>query len=153
MSHQELCDFHEAKVENFYKTVEILVKGWEQCSFTSVREKQKFENFLEGLHYLLYDRKISLETLFTFKIGFGEELYRGEESSIDRVVSIYYPMYAPSDEHGFLKKNAEIKLVKLKARGLLPEDKKYQRMIPAGAGFGVFGLNTIEDRFHEIKGG
>ena len=152
MNPQELAEFHDAKVENFYRTVEILVKGWEHCSFTSLREKQKFEVFLKGLNYLLFDRKIKLETLFEFKIGFGEEVYRGDNHSVERVVSVYFPMYAPKEDASFLKKNASVHLVKIKSRGLLPQDKKYQRVMPAGAGFGVFGLNTLEARFNETKG-
>ena len=152
MNPQELAEFHDAKVENFYRTVEILVKGWEHCSFTSLREKQKFEVFLKGLNYLLFDRKIRLETLFEFKIGFGEEVYRGDSHSVERVVSVYFPMYAPKEDASFLKKNASVHLVKIKSRGLLPENKKYQRVMPAGAGFGVFGLKTLEARFNETKG-
>lgn len=151
MSNEELIDFHESKMENFYRTVEIMIKGWEKCSFNSLQEKKKFEQFLNGLKYLLYDRKLSLETLFEFKIGFGEELYRNEDNFMQRVVSIYYPMYAPEDEGLFLFKHSEVKLVKMKSRGLFPGEKKFQRMIPSGAGFGVFGLNTLKDKFNAKK--
>lgn len=151
MSSEELTAFHENKVENFYRTVDILIKGWENCFFYSSNEKDKFSHYLEGLKYLIYDRKISLEVMFEFNIGFGEELYRNEDNMMERVVSIYYPMYAPVEEKSFLAKQSDYKLVKLKARGLLPKDKKHQRIMPRGAEFGVFGLNTLNSKFEEFK--
>ena len=99
---------------------------------------------------MLYDRKISLETLFKFQIGFGEEIFRDQDSKVKRISSIYYPMYAVEQTRGKLPR--KIKLAKIKSRGLLPEDKRFQRIMPAGAGFGVFGLNTLLDQVQILEG-
>lgn len=61
-------------------------------------------------------------------------------------------MFAASKENSFLHKSSEVTLIKLKSRGLMPKDKQYQRMMPAGAGFGVFGLNTLSLSFIDHKG-
>ena len=150
LSSDELEDILESKIENFQKTVEVHLRGWQNCPFISPNEVPKFQRFLEGLHYLLYDRKISLETLFKFQIGFGEEIFRDQDSKLKRISSIYYPMYAVEQTRGKLPR--KIKLAKIKSRGLLPEDKRFQRIMPAGAGFGVFGLNTLLDQVQILEG-
>ena len=139
-------------MENFFRTVDILVRGWNCVSFTSKSEREKFERFFDGLQHLLHERKLNLETLFEFKVGFGEEVYRNDQNELERVPSIYFPMFAPQNDSLFLQKKSKVKLVKLKARGLLPTHKKFQRVVPLGAGFGVFGLNTLERKFAENVG-
>lgn len=140
----------ESKIENFQKTVELHLRGWQNCPFISPSEEPKFQRFLKGLHYLLFDRKISLETLFKFQIGFGEEIFKDQDSKLKRVSSIYYPMFSVQKKKG--KVPVKIGIAKIKSRGLLPEDKKFQRIMPAGSGFGVFGLNTLIDHVQFLEG-
>ena len=151
MNQEDLEYLMAQKVQNLQNTVEILLKGWNNCSFISPNNAKKYEEFLKGLKYLLFERKLTLETLFKFQVGFGEEVYKDEQQNLQRIVSIYYPMFGPKENKTFLKNEAEIKLVKIKSRGLLPENKKYQRIIPSGAEFGVFGLNTLSNRYSDLK--
>jgi len=42
------------------------------------------------------------------------------------------------------------KLTKCKVRGVIPEHKKYMKIKPSGADWGLFGMNTIPINAEEI---
>lgn len=94
-------------------------------------------------------RHLSLETLKSFKIGIGEEIFKNEEGQPMRIPVVCYPLFRPTVKKGKAEKDLnmidtlEYDCVRAKLRGVGKENKHYQRFKPVGGHPGVFGLNTF----------
>ena len=142
----------EAKHKAFLATVAYM-KQLETGQAEPQEDKALIAN-CETLSYLIgketpAQRHLSVETLKTYKIGIGEEMFRCEEGSLVRVPVINFPLYKPTSKKN--QKPADLSLidtvdfdcVRTKQRGIGQENKHYQRFKPTGGHFGVFGLNTF----------
>lgn len=110
---------------------------------------------LSTLQYLIGtdsndQRHLSVETLKTYKIGIGEEMFRNEVGESTRVPVISYPLFRPTPKKG--KSGMDLNAidtifhdcVRSKLRGVGKELKHYQRFKPTGGFVGIFGLNTLQ---------
>lgn len=118
-------------------------------------------------------RHLSIETLKKYKITIGEEAFRMEDGTLKMLTVIYYPFFRitpnkilaklqkeeklKKENINYMAKNDSIYLdlcriengyevVKAKVRGIGADYKQYQRFIPSGGDFGVFGWNTVTDK-------
>lgn len=112
-------------------------------------------SYLKILQYLIgtdseEQRHLSVETLKTFKIGIGEEMFRNEIGESVRVPVINYPMFRPTPRKGKTGMNLNLidtifhDCVRSKLRGVGKDLKHYQRFKPTGGFIGIFGLNTLQ---------
>ena len=96
-------------------------------------------------------RHLDINILKKFCIGLGEEAFRDEEGIMRRIPIITFPFFKKNVTK--IKNNLEnyplitedYSCVKTKVRGAGPDLKHFMRFKPAGASFGIFGLNTIEE--------
>lgn len=98
-----------------------------------------------SLQYLLSDsfgRGFNLETLLKFRVGLGEEMFRNELGKLVPVPTVYFPMVGKPNK----KKREAFQLFKVKIRGVGKQNKRFQRVFPAGVAQGFFGLDTIKER-------
>jgi twinkle protein len=129
---------------------------------------KKYARFRDCVEYLsgtenFTQRHLSLETLRKYKVGVGEEAFKMENGEIDRLTVIYYPFFRATsakskkrlDKDATLEPErrdptlalarveSDFEIVKCKSRAIGAELKHFQKFMPVGGNFGVFGLNTI----------
>jgi len=142
----------EEKHIAFLETVAFM-KGVESGQVHPTEDRGLIAN-CETISYLVgkqdgSQRHLSIETLKTYKIGIGEEMFRSEEGTMVRVPVINFPLHKPTSKKNLkpsevsLMDTIEFDCVRSKLRGIGSENKHYQRFRPTGGHFGVFGLHTF----------
>lgn len=147
VSRDDFMDFYSKKLSNFDRIKE------ETCAEHDCADHEYFHNegesrenhynkkILSQLTSEYPNRALSLTTLKKFGVGLGEEMFRNESNNHVLVPCVYFPMIGKE-----LKRKKEDWIVmKTKIKGIGPDYKKYQRIFPSNASFGLFGLNTLLD--------
>jgi len=81
------------------------------------------------------------ETLEKFGVGLGEEMFKDANNNHVLVPCVYFPMVGKE----MRRKKEDWLVMKTKIKGIGDQYKKYQRVFPSSAPFGLFGLNTLLD--------
>lgn len=118
------------------------------------------------LDYVINERKLKLETILKFKVGFSYEKFAVSEGKYYNLPCVTYPLLIPNSSMQVIKPNPKdinedvyelfecdkYYLTKVKVRAIGKELKRFQRVEPTGALFqGLFGIFTIEDNNNKIE--
>lgn len=102
----------------------------------NMRIKDLTENKYPEILDYLKGRGFTEDTLTKFSVGVGRKLFRNldDQDSVE-LPCVFFPMW--------FNANKENVLTRVKVRAIFKENKQHMKMVPAGGGFGFFGLDII----------